>query len=446
MRDWADANPDEPWVLGRGWHRDAVRGRAADATAARSAGAGSSGAAAERRRPHGVGQHQGAPAREDHPQTAAPARGAIVPRRPHRRADADCSRDRRSRWSIVCCRHRPQRIATARLRAAIADRPPSRRHQRSGCGRQPRRSSPLTPSARRTGDLQVRVYVGAAGHQRPGGRRSRRLEVTDAQFPTTRCSRRARSACRSTDGAAAAAPANDRRGRRAALRRGHVQSAGPPARRPRLADPDRRRERAVGAGMAFDAYEHAVRSNPDRAAERRHRVEHLNAIGDDDLPRVEAARPARLDCGRSTRPGQDAAALDARSLARRVPTAKGRLAFGSGWPSAPLDPLAALSAMAGRGARRGPGCRPPVVEGGHRRLHVRLGLGVLRRAAQGHHRAGHARRPRRALRRHPHDRRPSCRGRTSTSPSSTARSCSAARRHAPRTEPRRPAYLKINST
>ena len=106
-------------------------------------------------------------------------------------------------------------------------------------------------------------------------------------------------------------------------------------------------ERAVR--MAVDAYQHAVRSNPGRTAERRHRIQHLGSVAPDDLPRF-----APLDIVASMRPGAERTAdkkagepvsRGLASVARRIATAGGRLAFGSGWPAASLNPLLGLSAV-----------------------------------------------------------------------------------------------------
>ena len=87
--------------------------------------------------------------------------------------------------------------------------------------------------------------------------------------------------------------------------------------------------------MAFDAYEHAVRSNPDRAGERRHRVERLEAIADDELPRMKrlgllaSLRP--IEAGRGDEAGSDGAlAAGATCPDGQGPSRAGqRLAIGS---------------------------------------------------------------------------------------------------------------------
>jgi predicted amidohydrolase YtcJ len=94
--------------------------------------------------------------------------------------------------------------------------------------------------------------------------------------------------------------------------------------------------------MSLNAYEHAVRSNPGRTAERRHRIHNVEAVADEDLPRF-----APLGILTSLRPlddeSQGSGGLPA--LARRMASGRGRVALGSGWPAASLNPLLGLSAV-----------------------------------------------------------------------------------------------------
>ena len=106
--------------------------------------------------------------------------------------------------------------------------------------------------------------------------------------------------------------------------------------------------------MALDAYEHAVRSNPSRTGLRRHRIEGPLAVADSDVPRFEklavlaSLRPFEMPRPEgATTVATTGAAPAAIPLARRFSSARGRLAFGSGWPAAPLDPLLGLSSTIG---------------------------------------------------------------------------------------------------
>jgi len=104
--------------------------------------------------------------------------------------------------------------------------------------------------------------------------------------------------------------------------------------------------------MALNAYEHAVRSNPLPEQGRRHRVEHAETVDPADVPRFGA-----LGVAASMQPFQgspnpaltDLWSLDvgqqrgARSWPYGSIAAKaGRLAFGSDWPNAPLNPMLGL--------------------------------------------------------------------------------------------------------
>ena len=98
----------------------------------------------------------------------------------------------------------------------------------------------------------------------------------------------------------------------------------------------------VAVRMTLNAYEHAVRSNPNRKAERRHRIQNVESVADEDLPRLPP-----LGILASMRPLDDEAAgnTGAPPLARRIASGRHRLAFGSGWPAASLNPLLGLSAV-----------------------------------------------------------------------------------------------------
>jgi predicted amidohydrolase YtcJ len=94
--------------------------------------------------------------------------------------------------------------------------------------------------------------------------------------------------------------------------------------------------------LTLNAYEHAVRSNPERTAERRHRVQNVESIAEDDL-----ARFSPLGVLASMRPVEEEAAGNnvGPVLARRIASARHHLGFGSGWPAASLNPLLGLSAV-----------------------------------------------------------------------------------------------------
>jgi hypothetical protein len=104
--------------------------------------------------------------------------------------------------------------------------------------------------------------------------------------------------------------------------------------------------------MALNAFEHAARSNPAPDHGRRHRVEHAETIAADDVDRF-----GRLGVIASMQPAManpESAAFESWSRSvgterasqgwpyRQITGAGGRLAFGSDWPAAELDPMLAL--------------------------------------------------------------------------------------------------------
>ena len=113
--------------------------------------------------------------------------------------------------------------------------------------------------------------------------------------------------------------------------------------------------------MTLDAYAHAVRSNSNPRRPRRHRIEMPGDVAMDDAGRFGALGVlAVLQPRRAAEPG---------TLMRLERTGKEpRVAFGSGWPLASLDPLAGLrealeTAAADAPRRRSSGsatqcCRP----------------------------------------------------------------------------------------
>lgn len=137
-----------------------------------------------------------------------------------------------------------------------------------------------------------------------------------------------------------------------------------------VAELDRRRWQVVlqangdgGVRMALDALERATAGVPPPAAGRRHRVEHIEAIDPEDVPRFAA-----LDVVASVAPFQAlptpgrltfwTAALGAARASHAWPygslaEAGARLVFGSDWPGGSLDPLAALHVAVTRTALDG---------------------------------------------------------------------------------------------
>ena len=215
----------------------AVRRRPAHAPAARSAGAGSAGAAPERRRPHGVGQHpkpcgsRRSPARQPHPRRA---RSCTM-----RRTGEPTGLLEGSALALVE-RLVPAPTAGDReraLRTAIAT---AQRHGVTSI--QDVADGPedlaVYASARRTGDLQVRVYAALPVTSDLPDADLDQLEVTTRKFPDDPLLK-AGAVSVPLDGGVPSARRKRIAGGYAALRRGHVEPTDPAARRAGLADPDR---------------------------------------------------------------------------------------------------------------------------------------------------------------------------------------------------------------
>ena len=114
-------------------------------------------------------------------------------------------------------------------------------------------------------------------------------------------------------------------------------------------------DRAVRMGL--DAFEHAARSNPAPDRGRRHRIEHVETIAPSDVPRfgslgVIASLQPLAGTPREAWLEDRTKLLGERASSgwayRSISTAAGRLAFGSNWPSAVLDPLTALHTVVTR--------------------------------------------------------------------------------------------------
>ena len=103
--------------------------------------------------------------------------------------------------------------------------------------------------------------------------------------------------------------------------------------------------------MALDAFEQAAKVNPAPARGRRHRLEHIEAIAEADIPRVAALgviasqQPMHVVLGdmnsaKPAGPWPDNIGPERASRAwawQRIRAAGARLAFGSDWPVAPLE-------------------------------------------------------------------------------------------------------------
>jgi predicted amidohydrolase YtcJ len=114
---------------------------------------------------------------------------------------------------------------------------------------------------------------------------------------------------------------------------------------------------AIGDGgvrRTLDAFERAAAANPAPARGRRHRIEHIETMDPADVPRygrlgvIGSFQPPHARLMNSPEPrGQWAANIGKERTShgwmwKSVKDAGGRLAFGSDWPVASLDPLAGI--------------------------------------------------------------------------------------------------------
>ncbi len=110
--------------------------------------------------------------------------------------------------------------------------------------------------------------------------------------------------------------------------------------------------------MALDAFEHAVRSNAVPERGRRHRIEGVELVDAIDVPRfgklgaIAFIYPQRADPTPQRMDGW-ARVVGAERASRAWPlasiaSARGRLAFGSGWPAARLNPMASIHTAVNR--------------------------------------------------------------------------------------------------
>jgi predicted amidohydrolase YtcJ len=103
--------------------------------------------------------------------------------------------------------------------------------------------------------------------------------------------------------------------------------------------------------MALDAFENAMQANPAPARGRRHRIEHIEAVSEADIPRfgklgvIASQQPMHVALGdmnqaKPSGPWPDNVGPERFMRAwawRRIIADGGRIAFGSDWPVAPLE-------------------------------------------------------------------------------------------------------------
>ena len=174
---------------------------------------------------------------------------------------------------------------------------------------------------------------------------------------------------------------------------------------------ERRWQVAAGAAgdravrVALDAFGASTRSATGVKSPR-HRIEGAAIVDPQDVPRfgalgvIASMQPLHASAGGSLSWARGLGAERAPLAwpSRSLSAAGAHLAFGSDWPNLPLDPLETLRAVVARPDLRALAAIDAEV--GDQRVDVWRGVGVVRRAPQGHARSRHARRPRHPLDRH----------------------------------------------
>jgi predicted amidohydrolase YtcJ len=348
IRDWAEANPDRPWVIGRGWHRDVftdgaptrqaldriVPDRPAELLSADGHAAWVNSRALRLAK---IGRT-----------TASPAHGAIV----HDARTGEPTGVLQGAAVALVDRLVPAPTSSERdraLRAAIAEA-----HRYGVTSVQDVTGSldelAAYAEARRTGDLQIRVYSALPVASDLPDPDLDRLEAATAKYPDDPLLKAGALNLTLDDGPDTGSGPIEPASLRPTAEALHFDT-----------DVFNRLVRRLDArgwqiltdaasdlavGVALNAYDHAVRSNPNRTSERRHRIQNVEAVAGDNLLRF-----APLGVLASMRPlgerFEDAAGEGSgvSSVARRTAIARGRLAFGSGWPAASLNPILGLSAI-----------------------------------------------------------------------------------------------------
>jgi predicted amidohydrolase YtcJ len=361
IRTWAEAHPDRPWITGRGWDSSAFEAgptrQLLDAAVAdrpayllsRDGRAAWLNTKALRRA--GITRD-----------TAAPAEGVIVK---ELRGEAPTGVLKGAAVALAA-RIVPGTTRDDRargLRAAINEA-----HRNGVTSVQDIVARPddfmLYDEARRAGDLNVRIYTSINVDSVPESEALKQIEALSSQYPDDPTFKMG-GARIAIDGpvesfdAAMLQPYD-----------GKPEHAGPDRvdrdafnRFVRLLDARGWQLTAEASGdravrIALDAIEHATRSNAQPGRGRRHRIEGVELVDAVDVPRfgrLGAIATIRPQFGNPTTERLDAwtLAVGAERASRAWPcrsivSARGKLAFGSGWPEAPLNPMAAIQTAVNR--------------------------------------------------------------------------------------------------
>jgi predicted amidohydrolase YtcJ len=352
IRDWADTHPDQPWVTGRGWHYDAF----ADGLPTRQLLD-----AAVPDRPAQLLAFDGHTSWVNSKalqlagitkRTPDPPNGAIVK---DPRTGEPTGALKESAVTLVARLIPPatREEKQQALRDAIAE---AHRYGITSIQNASGNTDEFEIYAelRRGGDLDLRVYSATTIRGVPTDAELDALDATAREYPDDPLFK-AGAAKIVLDGvidahtAAMLAPyAND-----------------PGSGEPRIAPDDFNRlarlldargwqimTHAIGdraIRMALNGYEHAARSNPAPARGRRHRIEHVGTVDAEDLPRFGALGVIASMQPIHGTPAPNYIDLWSRNIGpdrasrgwpyKSITAGRGKLAFGSDWPVAPLDPL-----------------------------------------------------------------------------------------------------------
>ena len=363
IRTWADANPDRPWVVGRGWAAGAFQGGGPTRLLLD---------AAAPNRPAFILSNDGRAAWVNTRalrlagitrKTPNPAGGVIV----KETRTGEPTGVLKGAAVALAGRHVPRPTHDERARALRAAIVEAHRHgitsvQDAAAGAE---DLALYEEVRRAGDLNLRVYASLPLEGAPAEPAIEQLDEVSTRYPDDplfksglirialdgpieSCEAAMLEPCAGTPDA----PIGDT-----------ALSADDLNRVARLLDKHGWQITTTATGdraarMVLDAYEHAVRSNPSPQRERRHRLDHPALIADADLPRlgrlnvIASLQPLQIE------PVQDRIDALTRNLGSdrssrawpyaSIATAKGPLAFGTGWPAAPLNPMAAIHVAVNR--------------------------------------------------------------------------------------------------
>ncbi len=357
---WAAANPDRRWIVGRGWTAAAFAPAAPTRQALDAAIAD---------RPAYLVSADGHAAwintramrlAKIARRTPAPAGGVIV--KDARRGEPTGVLRDAAMTLVAPLVPRPTRQDRAEaLRAAIEE---AHRHGITSIHDHTGRAEdfPLFDAARAAGELNVRVYAPVDVDGVPPLEAFRQLAALSSKYPDDPLFKFG-GARTTIDG-----PVEDARGALLLPYENNADDSVPDTVGPdslnklvRLLDArgwqvtiDAFGDRAVH--VALDALEHAARSNVTPERGRRHVVEGIELVDAADVPRF-----GRLDAIASLTPGIPSGQLieswsqlaGAERTSRAWPAGSlaashARLALATGWPSAPLDPIAAIHAAVAR--------------------------------------------------------------------------------------------------